>query len=275
MANKNKAVKPSARVEQNDTLATTTAFFTKYKKLIIGILAALVVVVGSWLAFKYLYLAPQEDKAQSYLSQGIQYVLQGDQLMQQVAQGEEQMANDTTGADSTVKKQVADMKKQATDMYNKALKGEAKFPGYIKVANNYSMTDASNLAKGQVGIIYHKMGNYKEAIKWLEDFTPQSDKTISPAIVAALGHAYAGNNQVDKAVETLKKAAELANEDVASAQYLVDAGKLLESQNNKKGALEIYTQVKKDYPKSTYCQPQNMNGTFTEPIIDGLIELVK
>ena len=68
-------------------------------------------------------------------------------------------------------------------------------------------------------------------------------------------------NQLDKAVEAFKKAASMADskaEDDAnnslSPAFLIKAGEVLESQNKKQDALNIYQDIKKKYVNSMLVQ---------------------
>ena len=80
---------------------------------------------------------------------------------------------------------------------------------------------------------------------------------ISPAAVAALGNAYAHVNQLDKAVDNLKKAASMADKQAADGvnnsiapTFLLQAAQILESQNKKADALKIYQDIKQKYVAS-------------------------
>ena len=116
-------------------------------------------------------------------------------------------------------------------------------------------------------------GGKLEAIKMLEGFTPQGDKGVSPQFIAALANCYAADGQLDKAVDTFKKAASEADNAATSPQYLIEAGLLLESQKKNDEALKIYEQIKKDYPQSSLVAPQQMQGGYVSAI-DKYIERV-
>ena len=80
---------------------------------------------------------------------------------------------------------------------------------------------------------------------------------ISPASQAALGDAYAHLNQLDKAVDAFKKAADMADSKAEddtnnslSPTFLIKAGEVLESQGKKDEALKIYQDIKKKYTTS-------------------------
>lgn len=77
----------------------------------------------------------------------------------------------------------------------------------------------------------------------------------------ALGDIYANNNQNDKAVESLKKAAQMAdaqadeNTNLSIAPLaLRKAGIILESEGKKAEASEIYKEIKKKYVNSPIFQ---------------------
>ena len=104
-------------------------------------------------------------------------------------------------------------------------------------------------------------GQWQDAQKYLEEYSSASDMMVSPAAQAALGNAYAQNGNIDKAVSCLKKAADMAdskaeddtNNSIAPT-FLLQAGELLESQNNKAEALKIYQDIKKKYVNSQLVQ---------------------
>lgn len=132
--------------------------------------------------------------------------------------------------------------------YDKAL------AGFQKVAADYSSTDAGNLAQLYIGLCQAKQGKWQEAVNAIESFKGQGDQMISPAAEGALGNAYANLNQLDKAVEHLKKAAEMADNNSLSPTFLIQAGEILESQGKKADALKLYQQVKEKYFQSMQYQ---------------------
>ena len=132
--------------------------------------------------------------------------------------------------------------------YDKAL------VGFQKVAADYSSTDAGNLAQLYIGICQANLGKWQEAVNALEQFSGQGDQMISPAAEGALGNAYANLNQLDKAVEHLKKAAKMADNNSLSPTFLIQAGEILESQGKKDEALKLYEEVKEKYFNSMQYQ---------------------
>ena len=84
---------------------------------------------------------------------------------------------------------------------------------------------------------------------------------VGPAAVAALGNAYAHVDQLDKAVQNLKKAAEMANKKAADGinnsiapTFLMQAAEILEKQGKKDEALALYQDIKKKYVNAPVSQ---------------------
>ena len=136
----------------------------------------------------------------------------------------------------------------AQDQFDKAL------AGFQKVANEYGSTDAGNLAQLYIGLCQANLGKWQEAVNALESFSGKGDAMISPAAEGALGNAYANLNQLDKAVEHLKKAAKMADNNSLSPTFLIQAGEILESQGKKDEALKLYQEVKEKYFNSMQYQ---------------------
>lgn len=205
---------------QEESRTKMEAFVLKYKKVIIAAVVAVIVVIGGWICINDFYLKPHQADASTAIAKG------QDLFMQQ--------------------------------QYEKALNGDgAGYAGFIKVIDEYSGTDAANLAKLYAGLCYAQLGKWKEAEQYLDKFSTADDAMISPAAVAALGQAYANNNKVDDAVKCLEKAAKMADSQMEnghnntlSPQFLLSAGQLLESQGKKTEALEIYKKIKADYLSS-------------------------
>src|SRR5574344_1105608 len=200
-----------------ETLNKSEAFFLKYKKAIIyGVLAVIVVIAGV-IVYKQYVSAPREDKASTALAKGQEYFQQ--------------------------------------DLYEKALNGDgAGYAGFVKVASDYSSTEAGNLANLYAGLCYAGLGKWNEAAKYLEEFDTKDDQMISPAAEGALGNAYAHLNQLDKAVSHLKNAAKNADNNSLSPTFLIQAGEIVESQGKAAEAFELYKQVKEKYVYSKQSQ---------------------
>lgn len=209
--------KHAQALDVNDALNKSEAFVVKNKKALIGTVVAIILIIGGFLLYKHFVSGPREEKASTLLAKGQEYF--------------------------------------ATNNYEKALNGDgAGYIGFIKLMNEYSGTDAANLAKLYSGLTYAQMGKAQEAIKNLEEFSTSDDQLISPAAIAALGNCYAKVGQVDKAITTLKKAADKANNYSLSPIFLIQAGELLESQKKLDEAKACYQEIKDKYYQSELSQ---------------------
>lgn len=196
----------------DEALSTSEAFLLKNKNLLLGIIAAIVVVVAGVLGYKHFISAPKELKAAEAIFKGEQYF----------------------GADN----------------YEIALNGDSTgYAGFVKLADEFSGTDAGNLANAYAGICYAQLGKYEDAIKFLDKFSAD-DYFVAPAIIGTLGNCYAQVGQLDKAAATLLKAADKANSVSLSPIYLLQAGQILEKQGKNAEAVEAYKQIKTKYANS-------------------------
>ena len=217
-------------IEKNGTpnteelLTKREASFLKYKNVIISVVAAVIVIVAGTIIYKNYVAEPRQDEASTALAKGQEYF--------------------------------------ANQQYDKALNGDGTgYAGFVKIASDYSSTDAGNLANLYAGLCYANLNKWKEAVQYLEDYSTAGDMMISPAAVSALGDAYAHVNELDKAVECFKKAAKMADSKAdektnnsLSPTFLIKAAEILESQNKKDEALEIYNDIKKKYVNSAVSQ---------------------
>ena len=112
----------------DEALSTSEAFLIKNKNVLLGAVVALVVIVGGFLGYKHFISEPNELKASEAIFKGEQYF----------------------GADN----------------FEVALKGDSLgYAGFVKLADEFSGTDAGNLANAYAGLCYAQLGKYEDAIK--------------------------------------------------------------------------------------------------------------
>lgn len=207
-----------------ENLNSKVAFFDKNKKAVIAAIIAIVVIIAGIILYRNYVAVPHEEEASTALAKGQEYF--------------------------------------GNMQYDKALNGDGvKFSGFLKVASDYSGTDAGNLANLYAGLCYANLDKWEDAVKYLDKYSTSDDQMISPAAIGALGNAYAHVKQLDKAVNALKKAASMADKRAAdgannsiSPTFLIQAGEILESQNKKDEALKIYQDIKKKYVNAAISQ---------------------
>ena len=208
----------------NETLNAKEALFLKHRKNISIAIVVIILLVAGVICYNTYVSGPREQEASTALAKGQDYF--------------------------------------ANQQYDKALKGDgAGYAGFLSIASDYSNTDAGNLANLYAGLCYANMDKWNEAVQYLDGFSTSDDQMISPAARAALGNAYAHLKQLDKAVECLKKAANMADSEAMdktnnsiSPVFLIQAGEILESQNKKDEALKIYQDIKTKYVNAPIAQ---------------------
>lgn len=212
-----------------DAAGKSEVFFTKHRNVILGAIVAVIVVVAAVICYNTFIGGPRADKASTALARGQEYF--------------------------------------NAEQFDKALNGDgAGYTGFVKIASDYGSTDAGNLANLYAGLSYYHLGQAKEAVKYLEKYSPSDDAMVSPAAVAALGNAYAAVGQVDKAVSKLKEAASKADSKAReganyslSPTFMLQAGELLESQGKTDEALQVYQDIKKKYVNSVLVQSNDID----------------
>jgi tetratricopeptide (TPR) repeat protein len=131
-------------------------------------------------------------------------------------------------------------------LYKLSLNGsEGKF-GFLKIADEYSGTDAGNLANYYAGMAYLNTGKYAEAIDFLSKFNSE-DIILNAMAKGAIGDAYSQQNKPKEALENYVKAAEVNKNDFTTPRFLLKAGKTALALGNKEDALKYFTDIKDNY----------------------------
>lgn len=198
------------------TASKTEDFVAKNQKIIIGVLGAIALMTVGYLAYEKFVTAPNEEEAATEMF---------------VAQQNFQKATDGVASDS---------------LYKLSLNGSEGKYGFVKIADEYSGTDAGNLANYYAGIAYLNTAKYNEAITYLGKF--KSDDTIlSSLAIGAIGDAYSQINQPKEALENYIKAAEADKNDFTTPRFLLKAGKIALALGNKEEALKYFTDIKDNF----------------------------
>jgi len=210
---KDKKQPTETSVEALENALTRTEHYieTNQKSLTI-IVIAVVVIVGAYLGYKKLYLAPKEIKAQSQVFAAEQYF--------------------------------------EKDSFKLALNGDGNYLGFLDIIDQYGPTKTANLSYYYAGISYRELGQYEDAISYLKKFDA-GDEIVTPQAYGAIGDCYVELNGLDKAVKFYIKAAIYSDNEFTTPLFLKKAGDVYEELKEYDNALELYEQIKKDYSKST------------------------
>ncbi|MEO6523950.1 MAG: tetratricopeptide repeat protein [Mucilaginibacter sp.] len=137
--------------------------------------------------------------------------------------------------------------------WDKAIKGDAGYPGFEKIINDYSSTKAANLAYYYLGTAYLNKGDFNKAIENLSNFRGD-DSFVSAEALGSTGDAYVELKNYDKAESYFQKAADKAKNDFLSPLYLKKLALVYEVQKDYKSAIESLQKIKTDYPNSAEAQ---------------------
>ena len=203
----------------DETASKTEDFVAKNQKIIIGFVGAVALVTIGYLVYQKFIAEPKQLEAAEEMF---------------VAQQNFQQATDGVASDS---------------LYKLSLNGsEGKF-GFLKIAEEYSGTDAGNLANYYAGIAYLNTGKYDEAIQYLDKFKSE-DIVLGALAKGAIGDAYSQKNKPKEALENYVNAIEANKNDFNTPRFLLKAGKTALALGNKEEALKYFTDIKDNFDAS-------------------------
>jgi tetratricopeptide (TPR) repeat protein len=211
MAKNKKDENPTTLSNVEETLSRTEQLLEdNYKPLLIG-LAIIVVLVGlGWLG--KLYLNNRNEEAQSQMFQAERYL--------------------------------------EMDSLKLALNGDGNYLGFLDIAKDYKFTSTGNLAKYSAGICYLHLGNFNEAIEFLDSYS-KKDKVLGSLAIGATGDAYVELGNLEKGISNYIEAAEYADNAFNTPLFLMKAGELYELTGKFSEALKLYERIENQYPEST------------------------
>lgn len=143
------------------------------------------------------------------------------------------------------------------DSIRLALNGGPQSMGFQTLADDYSGTDAGNIALYYLGCGELEQGNIDAGIEHLESFE-KGLNMVSAAAYAALGYAYEQKQDYNEAAAQYKKAANTPEENAFTTPfYLLHAARNLETAGDTEAALSTYKKVKEEYAQ--YEEVRNGN----------------
>ncbi len=197
-----------------EKLANVENWLESNPKTAIGVVAAILLVVGAFFGYRY-YINSQDVIAQKEMFQAIRYF--------------------------------------EADSLNLALNGDGNNLGFIQVIDDFGMTDAGNLANYYAGFSYLKQGKYPLAIFHFEDFS-SSDLLVQARAYSLMGDAYMENKDFENAAKYYSKAANYKPNKQFTPTYLMKAGLAYEKLNQNDKAKEAYQTIIDKYWESGELQ---------------------
>jgi len=198
-------------IDVQESYSKLEQYIEENKKPISIILGAIVVIVGGYFAWKYLYVADLETEAQKKLFIAESYFQR--------------------------------------DSLNQAINGDGQNSGFLEIADNYGVTKSGNLAEYYLGISYLKKGEFQNAIDHLGNFS-SDDQIIGPMAKGAIGDAHLELGHVEDAIKYYLEAADQKNNDFTSPVFLKKAAMAYEENKNYEDAIKVYERIKTEHPNT-------------------------
>ena len=215
--------KDSATAKAFDTLDETASrteeFVAKNQKYILGVLGAIAIITLGYLLFQRFVAEPKQQEATDDLF---------------VSQQNFQLALDAANP------------KAQDSLFNLVLKGSEGKQGSIGIADQYSGTDAGNLANYYAGIASFNLKKYDDAIKYLDKYSSK-DAFMGAIAIGAIGDSYSEKNDANKALEYYVKASQAGTNEFTTPRYLLKAGQTALALGKKSDALKYFTEIKEKY----------------------------
>jgi len=138
----------------------------------------------------------------------------------------------------------------ADSLSDKAINGDGSYPGFEKIAEEYSSTKSANIANAYLGGLYLKKGEFAKAVEALGNYSSTGSPIIDPLVLGMLGDAYSELKDYDKAATYYKKAAGKSTNEFTTPLFLKKLGLVYEQQKDFDAALKSYKQIKENYTQS-------------------------
>ncbi len=199
--------------EPSNPFGNTSKFVQENTKSLAVIGCAIIALVLLYFGYQKFYLAPRAEKAAN-----------------EMFKAEEYAASDS--------------------LADKAIKGDGSYPGFEKIAEEYSNTKSANIANAYLGGLYLKKGEFQKAVDALGKYSNTGSPVIDPLVLGMLGDAYSELKDYNKAITYYKKAADKNQNSFTTPIYLKKLALVYEEQKDYKSAVEAYKKIKTDYSDS-------------------------
>lgn len=189
-------------------LGRAEKFVQGNKKTLSIVAAAIIVVIGGWVGFKQLIVAPQETEAQAAL-----FIVQ-----QQFEQ----------------------------DSFNLVVNGNGTDLSAIDIVDEYGFTKAANIASFMAGVSYLRLGQYEEAYDYLNKFS-SGDDIIGPFAIGLKGDALVEQGDIKGGVALYIKAAKKGDNELVTPYFLNKAGIAYTALGQHDDARKVYQRIKDEF----------------------------
>ncbi len=211
----------------NESISKSEQFINKNKNIIFSFFAVIALSILTFSVFSYLKTT-QNNNAQNEMFQAV-YYFEKDSLVQ-------------------------------------ALNGDGNNYGFLEIIDEYSLSDAANLSRFYAGASYLKLGNYQNAINYLNNFS-SSDLLIQGRAYSLIGDAYVELGDFVNAITFFKKASNENPNEFFTPSYLLKLAIVYEEIGDLESALEAYEEIIAEYKNSPEYQTSLKNKSRIEGLL--------
>ena len=211
----------------NETLSKSEEFINNNKNKIFTVLGVIVFLLLGFSIFSYIK-SNQNNTSQEEMFQAV-YYFEKDSLVQ-------------------------------------ALNGDGNNYGFLEIIDEYGLSDAANLSKFYAGASYLKLGNYENAINYLDEFS-SSDLLIQARAYSLIGDAYVEIGDYDNAIYYFKKASNENPNEFFTPSYLLKLAIVYEETGDLESALDTYEEIIEEFKNSPEFQTSLKNKSRIEGLL--------
>ncbi|MCE2779552.1 MAG: tetratricopeptide repeat protein [Algoriphagus sp.] len=185
-------------------------FLKSNSKILAGVLAVAVVLIGGILFFQY-NTQQQNEKAQAEMFQAVYFFEQ--------------------------------------DSVDFALNGDGINKGFLNIIESYPRTDAANLAHFYTGSIYLSQKKFEDALTHLQEFSTD-DYLVQAKAYSLVGDANLELGKTEEAIAQYTKAARTNENKFMSPKYLAKLAVAQEEAGKIEEAINTYAEIEEKYYES-------------------------
>ena len=224
----NQEILPLANQEVvNETLSKSEEFINKNKNYLILFFGIITISIAAFSIFSYLK-SNQNENAQNEMFQAV-YYFEKDSLVQ-------------------------------------ALNGDGNNYGFLEIIDEYSLSEAANLSRFYAGASYLKLGNYQNAINYLDQFS-SSDLLVQARAYSLIGDAYVELEDYENAIYYFEKASSENPNQFFTPSYLLKLALVYEEVSDLKSAIKSYETIISDFKDSPEYQTSLKNKSRLEGLM--------
>lgn len=219
-------------IEDPDVLAGKTEEFFNNKRnrnLVFGLGGVIALAIAGFMIYQ-IYIGNKNDEAQQEMFQAVYYF--------------------------------------EADSLGRALNGDGVNYGFLQILENYSGTEAANLANFYTGATYLKLGDFQSAIRYLDKFS-SSDYLLQARAYSLIGDAHLELENYQDAIDAYQDAVDYKPNAEFTPIYLKKLAIAYEEAGNFSAAAKSFQTIIKDYPTSSLIQDAKKHKARLEGLAAG------